>query len=240
MTNTLEEVNDNDFVLKHRIAGAAFLLFFGALVLPWLLGSPSQADKPKLIEITQTGQSDSTISKDLESQILAELQDSLRDDEQVYISKITPAGQPNKVTITKVNKPAPESKSNDLKLAKEKLAKEKLAKEKLAKEKLAKERLAKSTLEKQKLAKEKLAKSSAKLNAKVTTGDAESASSKTAAADLAAALAAESSKQSAVITSGWVVQVGMFVDKKKADNVYEALGIESNEEDEFRQKKLKL
>jgi len=37
MPNTPVDTDDNDFVLKHRIAGAAFLLFFGALVLPLLV-----------------------------------------------------------------------------------------------------------------------------------------------------------------------------------------------------------
>ena len=42
-TNTVSK--DVDFVLKHRVVGAGFLLLFGALILPWMLGSPSQINK---------------------------------------------------------------------------------------------------------------------------------------------------------------------------------------------------
>ena len=45
-----------------------------------------------------------------------------------------------------------------------------------------------------------------------------------AAAELSAALEAESATVAETITSGWVVQVGMFVDKKKANNVFRELG----------------
>jgi len=48
-------------------------------------------------------------------------------------------------------------------------------------------------------------------------------SSSQAEADLAAALEAESKANSDVITKGWVVQVGMFVDKKKALGVFDQL-----------------
>ena len=52
MSNTPTDIDDNDFVLKHRIAGAAFLLFFGALVLPWLLGPPSEAEAVSYTHLT--------------------------------------------------------------------------------------------------------------------------------------------------------------------------------------------
>ena len=57
MSNTSIDNDDNDFVLKHRIAGAAFLLFFGALVLPWLLGAPSDAKKIEPKDVVQQEQS---------------------------------------------------------------------------------------------------------------------------------------------------------------------------------------
>lgn len=42
-TKSSTATQSTDFVLKHRVAGAAFLLFFGALALPWLLGPPNQS-----------------------------------------------------------------------------------------------------------------------------------------------------------------------------------------------------
>ena len=42
-TETADLNQEAEFILKHRVAGAAFLLFFGALFLPWLLGPPSVA-----------------------------------------------------------------------------------------------------------------------------------------------------------------------------------------------------
>ena len=86
------DTDENDFVLKHRIAGAAFLLFFGALVLPWLLGAPSDAKKtqtPQPVEQTATQE---YVPEDLESEVLAQLQEEVETPEKVYISKVTPKG----------------------------------------------------------------------------------------------------------------------------------------------------
>jgi len=90
MSETPVEPNESDFVLKHRIVGAAFLLFFGALVLPWLLGPTSNAEVDDNDSLVVVEVQNDVISKDLESEILAELKESLEGDEQVYISKITP------------------------------------------------------------------------------------------------------------------------------------------------------
>ncbi|MEM7358676.1 MAG: SPOR domain-containing protein [Pseudomonadota bacterium] len=78
-----------DFVLKHRIAGAAFLLFFGALFLPWLLGPPSEA--VKLPDQAREQASENLDSNDIENDLLAAIEsEEVADQEQVYISKITP------------------------------------------------------------------------------------------------------------------------------------------------------
>jgi len=80
---------DREFVLKHRIVGAAFLLFFGALFLPWLLGAPSQATK---VSSTNVKASDSSLSStDIENELLEAIEnEQIIDAEKVYISKITP------------------------------------------------------------------------------------------------------------------------------------------------------
>ena len=78
-----------DFVLKHRITGAAFLLFFGALFLPWLLGPPSEALKAE--EPPQPAGLLELSSSEIENELLAALESEDEDvPEQVYISKITP------------------------------------------------------------------------------------------------------------------------------------------------------
>ncbi len=84
-----ESVSSAEFDLKHRVTGAAVLLFLGALVLPWLLGPPSEASK---VDVTSEA---STVSEIEPAEIInsdAQLSGSSVDDveETVYISKITP------------------------------------------------------------------------------------------------------------------------------------------------------
>lgn len=76
-------------MLKHRIVGAAFLLFFGALFLPWVLGPPSEAVK---IDIDgEEEQIKEVSSAQIEDELLASLEaEQASTPEQVYISKITP------------------------------------------------------------------------------------------------------------------------------------------------------
>ncbi len=80
------------------------LIFFGVLVLPWLLGPPSEAQKT-----TSVDDSDAEVIAPLhstfEDQVLAELEgadpDFVEPEESVYVSKITPVGgagsEPKKV-----------------------------------------------------------------------------------------------------------------------------------------------
>ena len=83
-----------DFVLKHRLVGAAVLIFFGALVLPWLLGPPSDqvtssAPQPR-VEVDGEGE---TQSAPFVAELLKKLAQSQLEngpDEAVYVSRITP------------------------------------------------------------------------------------------------------------------------------------------------------
>jgi len=74
--------------MKHRITGAGVLIFFGALVLPWLLGPPSEAKKEDVSEAIIERHST------FEDQVLAELKGDDKSfqepDETVYVSRITP------------------------------------------------------------------------------------------------------------------------------------------------------
>jgi cell division septation protein DedD len=87
-----------EFVLKHRITGAAFLLFFGALVLPWVLGAPGAAkiaDEPQATPNSVAAPQEKVVNENILNDIVGEEEAML---EQVYISKITPlaigAGEP--------------------------------------------------------------------------------------------------------------------------------------------------
>jgi len=77
--------------LKHRVTGAGVLILFGAIVLPWLLGPPSEATKETA---EQTVQSTKQVHSTFEDQVLAELDGSPdafdEPEETVYVSKITP------------------------------------------------------------------------------------------------------------------------------------------------------
>ena len=89
ISRTPDDQESSDFVLKHRIVGAAFLLFFGAMLLPWLLGAPSKANKildRPAIEISSE-ENQQSLAKDLQTAIAAE---QVPEQEQVYVSKITP------------------------------------------------------------------------------------------------------------------------------------------------------
>lgn len=79
-----------DFVLKHRVTGAAFLLFFGALFVPWLLGAPDAHDTSS---ITDNNVPVPALQKgvDRNDQLALALdEERISEDERVYISKITP------------------------------------------------------------------------------------------------------------------------------------------------------
>lgn len=85
--NSTEE--NTQFVLKHRITGAAFLIFFGVLFLPWLLGAPSEARKIQIDTVEQN--IDSVSSAEIEQELVAELEnEDLTEEVEVYVSRITP------------------------------------------------------------------------------------------------------------------------------------------------------
>jgi len=85
-----ESEQSAEFDLKHRITGAAVLLFLGALVLPWLLGPPSEASK---VELSRVQPQDSVVEPaeiivgNDSGKTSSEISDV---EETVYISKITP------------------------------------------------------------------------------------------------------------------------------------------------------
>ena len=96
-TQASSDSSETDINLKHRLTGAAVLIFFGALFLPWLLGPPSEAKKV----VAEVEEAPQRIHSTFEDDVLAQLQeDSVQSDfvepeETVYISKITPVNGKN-------------------------------------------------------------------------------------------------------------------------------------------------
>ena len=78
-----------EFELKHRITGAAVLLVFGVLFLPWLLGSPSEANKSDVTDDSTRYQELSAV--EIEKELLEAIDnENVDDDIEVYVSRITP------------------------------------------------------------------------------------------------------------------------------------------------------
>lgn len=191
----------SEFVLKHRIAGAAFLLFFGALFLPWVLGAPGKpADKPNASQVV-TQETPSEV-KPLANRDLAEAlaSEQVQVPEQVYISKITPldadgAGVQTQVPTGSNSKPAEQ------------------------KAQLEKPRAQQTqTQEQSKPAPVKVAKADpAPKPSGANPSQTKPSENKP--------VTPEPVKQQAPkpIEVGWVVQVGVFTDKKGADRVVEDL-----------------
>ena len=219
MSITTVDTDDDDFVLKHRIAGAAFLLFFGALVLPWLLGAPSDAKKNQPTDIAQQQQpTEEYVPQDLENEVLTQLKAESDADEKVYISKVTPTG------FTQVSETSPkdseDSKSANVKQAEaQKLAKQKAEKEKQIAAQAAADKKAKEQAELAKANQQKAQESKAEKEKQ--TALAKQQAEAAAKAEQAAKKKAESAS---IIKSGWIVQVGVFTDKSGADKISKSLG----------------
>ena len=91
-----------DFVLKHRIVGAAVLLLFGALFVPWLLGPPSEAVKAANADDIVIDQRTEEITEEIVSSAENETTEV---EEQVYISKITPLDTAGEATPEESEQP---------------------------------------------------------------------------------------------------------------------------------------
>lgn len=89
---------EQDFELKHRLVGAAVLIFFGVLVLPWWLGAPATETADGSVEPAQitdlsnvsTAAPQGEVEPDLLASLMAEQANALDGVEQVLVSRITP------------------------------------------------------------------------------------------------------------------------------------------------------
>lgn len=207
---TAETQSAAEFNLKHRVTGAAVLLFLGALVIPWLLGPPSEAGKDPDAVILDPQTAVSEIERDLLDNNDALVEEP---EETVYISKITPlSGQPSddapetntaqsEVKNTPVEDPKEEPKDNSQETE---LAKQKAAAEKQEREKVAEAEAARKA--KEKADSDKKAKSIAEQQQREK--------------ELQVALAAENQPEAnkeSPVDVGWIVQVGLYLEKKGAE-----------------------
>ena len=213
---------EENFVLKHRIAGAGFLLFFGALVLPWLLGPPSEAIKLSEDTLVVAQQISGVIDKSSQEGVAQK--NPIPQQEQVYISKITP-----------LDRGANAQSSNSTNGATKKL----LLKDKSGgKEKLNDSQAVQQKSENKTSASIKLKQGSTKLaegSSKLAEGSSKSAegssklaegSSKSEAAGSGNQVSTKAPLQVPAPTKvdvGWVVQVGVFTDKRGAAKVVDDL-----------------
>ncbi len=211
-----------EFDLKHRITGAAVLLFLGALVLPWLLGPPSEASK---IELGRTQPQDSIvepaeiiIASD-DSKISSEISDV---EETVYISKITPLdAQGNKGLVDAANQAAAGTQGDGAQTASQESSEQdsSAALQELVREQSTVKQGEQNSDRNAQALKPTAKNSEAEERKKQQQEQAEREKA------LQAALAAEieSSKPKTTSTAsanrvsvGWVVQVGLFTEKNRA------------------------
>lgn len=101
--NDIPTEDETDFVLKHRITGAAFLIFFGVLFLPWLLSAPSQSLQANDESIDLN--SEQASRSDIEQELLAAIENEnvVEEDLEIYVSRITPLDAQNSEANTQTS-----------------------------------------------------------------------------------------------------------------------------------------
>lgn len=217
-----EPEQNAEFDLKHRVTGAAVLLFLGALVLPWLLGPPSEASK---VEAAQPLPISSEVEvADIVSKVNSSEPDAVINniEETVYISKITPLdAKGNSDLVEAANNAAASTNTRQTEQDDSTALADIVREQNAALEKAASETDAKTNAKKQD-------KENESRGTVAATADQQYAKRER---ELQAALAVELKSQQqakaankgsstkAKITTvdvGWVVQVGLFTDKSRA------------------------
>lgn len=209
---SLESSEQPEFNLKHRVTGAAVLLFFGAAVLPWLLGPPSDANKAMPEILTAEA---SEVSEEIQgAELSIDGADVINVEETVYVSKITPLDKGKQAALEKVvtqdNRAVVTQASKDDAKAKEALAAERAKTD--AKIKRDQELKAVKELE---LKQEQVAKDD--LQKKQEADAAAQLKAKLAKEQLAKEQSLKSdNKNATTVDVGWIVQVGLFTEKDRA------------------------
>ncbi|MFT6409098.1 MAG: cell division septation protein DedD [Arenicella sp.] len=214
-----------EFDLRHRVTGAAVLLFLGALVLPWLLGPPSAASKVEVahpVPATTEVEVANIMTSARGSEPLVTLDEI---EETVYISKITPLdAKGNSDLVRAANEAAASTKVREKEQPEEDALVELVKEQNAALEKAAVENLSTEIAAKDSAS--KLVRKAAPKEIATLTPDQQQAKNEK---DLQAALAAElksqtqkaedaekASLKNTATGVGWVVQVGLFTDKSRA------------------------
>jgi cell division septation protein DedD len=212
-----------EFDLKHRVTGAAVLLFLGALVLPWLLGPPSEASKVEVVQPLP-------ISSEVEVANIANTVNGSESEavtnnieEIVYISKITPLdAKGNSDLVQAANKAAASTNTRQREQDDPNALADIVREQKEALEKAASETDPKASVNKQDKQSESLKTAAA--NAEQLQAKRERELQAAVAVELKsqqqAKVAKNGSSANAKVTTtvgvGWVVQVGLFTDKSRA------------------------
>lgn len=231
-TKQADAADEPAFVLKHRVVGAAFLIFFGALVLPWLLGPPSEANRENLSSTARVD-TENPSSEQIEDDLLAEFEQDPPVEEEVYISKITPLDSQNDSQATDGADGADpasagaESGDQASETASAQQKADELAAQRAAEAKAERDRAAQIAAEKEEQEKRRRAEALAKRQADIENDLAEALEAEAAdvaasggAASAAPPAAADNAKQ---VEIGWAVQVGLFENKTGANRVVEDL-----------------
>jgi cell division septation protein DedD len=213
-TNTTTPSNDDqEFNLKHRVTGAAVLLFFGALVIPWLLGPPSAASKQGVSEVAGDEATLAT-AKEIERVLLGpDAQKAEVPEETVYISKITPLD--NSDNSAQKESPSEDAKTSEVGDEKKPAEQNTSKPSKEVKEKAP--QVAKNSQEKTPVAKEEKTKPAPAKDPEVDEQKAREQ------ALLAALDAEDKTKPVQKVSVGWIVQVGLFIEKTGAQAQIDAL-----------------
>lgn len=231
----IDASDDADFVLKHRVVGAGVLLLFGALVLPWLLGPPSQASKlPDNAEIGVNNLADfssgekstkasagSNGSNNIEDELLAAIEaEDIETEERVYISKITPLNNGRSATVSRQSSDSVATQPNPKKALEKKVASNTSNKTSVPNKKREKAVVKKLD--------QKIAQVTPSANGTTTTR-VPTQVPKTVPTQVPATVQTQvpTTVQTQVpvptVEFGWVVQVGVFTDKNGADKVVKDL-----------------
>lgn len=176
------------------------MLFFGALFLPWLLGAPSEAVKLPLKAAglnSEPEQEVSPVATDREPDV-NEFNDI--DTEQVYISKITPLDRNLDSTVSGSQDAIEKSVSKTLALSKPQKPEAKTTPNASAEKDTGSR---------------PPSKSDQKVDLKLSSAQADTSSRP--------ATTASATNRDPSIEVGWVVQVGVFTDKRGAAKVVEDL-----------------
>jgi cell division septation protein DedD len=219
---TDSEANKAPFVLKHRIAGAAFLLFFGALFLPWLLGPASDANNLAVTEV-QAEQFQNASASEIEDELLASIEDQAPIEEEVYISKITPLDSQSVEQVggsqdSNVEQGRSAAESQPEKEKADELEAARIAvQDRQSKDDAGKTQARQSAAE---LAAQKVSRQAAIESELAAALEAETAATEGLASEVAQTPVATSMPK---VEIGWVVQVGLFENSKGAQKVVQDL-----------------